>query len=83
MKPEALAELSKYPWRWDTPVVSIGAAGVRVIQQKCWFLVAGRPSCRVRRKACAERAGTVAGGIFEPRPVSTFIRQFERALFIE
>ena len=39
-------------------------------------------SCRVRRKACAERAGTVAGTL-RAEAVSAFIRQFERAPLIE
>jgi hypothetical protein len=78
-KPEALAELSKYPWRWDTQVVSIGAAGSSystkmLVSGGGQALVSGAPEdvCR----DCGE-------GIFEPRPVSTFIRQFERALSIE
>jgi hypothetical protein len=50
---EHRAEPSKNAWRWDTQVVSIRAAGVQVIQQICGFMLAGRPSCRVRHFSMA------------------------------
>jgi hypothetical protein len=62
------AEPNEYGWRWDTQVVSIGAAGVQVIEQICEFLVAGSPSCRahhlprfrkLRRRFAAASLSTV------------------------